>query len=350
MMKKSLIALATLTTLSAASFAQSSVTVYGKVDLGLVIDSGNAAGKSVRLASGETAGSRLGFKGLEDLGDGYKAGFVMETGICADSAAGAPNFCTGSNQFMGRQAHGDLIGPFGTLSAGRQYSLDYGAILNADPFYTGLAGDVQDVIGDKTAIRLNNDVLYSTPTFGGGFTASAEISFGETTGNWKAGREVGSGLLYKQGPLWADLTFYDSDNANGVGTLRKTWQLGAIYDFGVLKLHGLILSTKGNPTGALRPTDNLDTMIGLTVPVAGGNVLANYTHRNDRTALTARGGGDRDAMQFAIGYMYPLSKLTSAYTAYGHINNEHGAAYTVGNATENGTGNKAFNLGMVHNF
>ncbi len=348
-MKKSLIALAALTTLSAASFAQSSVTVYGKIDLGLVVDGGSPQGKSVRIASGETAGSRVGFKGSEDLGGGYKAAFQLETGFCADSAAGAPNFCTGSNQFMGRQDHGDLSGPFGTISAGRQYSLDYGAILNADPFLTGLAGDVQDVIGDKTAIRLNNDVLYSTPTFGG-FTLSGEIAFGETTGNWKAGREVGSGLLYKQGPLWADLTFYDADNANGVGVLRKAWQLGAIYDFGVLKLHGLVISTKGNPTGALRPTDELDTMLGVTVPVAGGNVVANYTHRNDRTASTARGGGDRDATQVAVGYYYPLSKRTTAYTAFGHIDNEHGAAYTVGNATENGTGNKAFNLGMVHNF
>ena len=84
-MQKTLIALALLAAAGAAS-AQSTVTVYGKIDLGLVIDSGAAAGKSVRLSSGVTGGSRLGFKGTEDLGDGYKAGFVLETGYCADSA------------------------------------------------------------------------------------------------------------------------------------------------------------------------------------------------------------------------------------------------------------------------
>ena len=91
-MQKTLIALALLAAAGAAS-AQSSVTVYGKIDLGLVIDSGASAGKSVRLSSGVTGGSRLGFKGSEDLGDGYKAAFQLETGFCADSAApvGSPS-------------------------------------------------------------------------------------------------------------------------------------------------------------------------------------------------------------------------------------------------------------------
>ena len=82
----------------------------------------------------------------------------------------------------------------------------------------------------------------------------------------------------------------------------------------------------------------------LTTRVAGGNVLASYIHNNDRTAA------DRDASQVGIGYLYPLSKRTSVYTAFAKINNPHGAAFTVGNATETGTGNKAFDLGVVHNF
>ena len=89
-MKKSLLALAVLTAVTGAASAQSSVTLYGKVDLGLVLDSGNANGKSVRISSGVTGGSRIGFKGVEDLGGGMKAAFQLETGYCADSAAGAP--------------------------------------------------------------------------------------------------------------------------------------------------------------------------------------------------------------------------------------------------------------------
>src|SRR6516164_4473268 len=123
-MKKSLLALAVLAAASGAASAQSSVTLYGKVDLGLVMDSGSANGKSVRIDSGVTGGSRIGFKGVEDLGGGMKAAFQLETGYCADSAAGVksngatvPNFCTGSNAFMGRQAYGALSGAFGALSA-----------------------------------------------------------------------------------------------------------------------------------------------------------------------------------------------------------------------------------------
>ena len=58
----------------------------------------------------------------------------------------------------------------------------------------------------------------------------------------------------------------------------------------------------------------------------------------------------KDAQQIGVGYIYPLSKRTSVYTAFAKINNQHGAGFVVGNATATGTGNKAFNLGVVHNF
>ena len=348
-MNKTLLAIVALALLDAGAFAQSTVTVYGKVDLGGVLDSGGKAGKSVRLSSGVTGGSRIGFKGVEDLGGGTKASFQLETGYCADSAAGAPNFCTGSNQFMGRQAHGDLSGAFGQLTAGRVYSLDFINQTTADPFGTGYAGDSQNLFGDKGTTRLNNALQYTTPNFDG-FTATAEAAFGETTGNWKANREVGGALTYAKGPLWIDFTMLHQDNANGVDASRKNYELGATYDFGVVKIHGLVERAKGDPTGAARPLDALDLLGGVTVPLAGGSLLASYVRHDDRTSRSAPGGGDRDASQWALGYNYPLSKRTSVYTAYAHLTDLHGAAFTVGNATDAGTGTRGFNLGVVHNF
>ena len=336
-MKKSLLALAVLTAVTGVASAQSSVTIYGKIDLGLVMDSGGPNGKSVRLDSGVTGGSRLGFKGVEDLGGGMKAAFQLETGFCADSAAGAPNFCTGSNNFMGRQAHGDLTGAFGALSAGRQYSLGFNNLSTIDPFGTGFAGQVNNIV-DPSGIRLNNSVTYSTPTMSG-VTASAEIAFGEQTGNWQANRETGAGLTYASGPAYAGFTFYDVSNAAGNGAARKNYLFGGTYDFGVVKLHALAQKSTGPAT-----LDVLDLMGGVTVPVAGGQVLASYIHHNDRTAT------DKDASQIGVGYLYPLSKRTSVYTAFARIQNLHGATFTVGNATAAGTGDKAFNLGVVHNF
>jgi len=340
-MKKSLLALAVLTAVTDAAFAQSSVTIYGKIDLGLDVDSGNAAGKSIRLDSGETAGSRLGFKGTEDLGGGYKLGFQLETGYCADSAAGAPNFCTGSNNFMGRQAHGDITGSFGHLSAGRQFGISYLNLATLDPFGTGLAGAINNVV-DPSGIRLNNSVAYTTPVLYG-LTASGEFALGEQTGNWKANREVGGGFTYASGPAYAGLTFYDVDNANGVGAARRNYLLGGTYDFGVVKVHALVQKSNGSPTGKAN-IDTLDLMGGATVPVAGGALMASYTNHNDKSLA------DHDANQLAAGYIYPLSKLTSLYTAFARITNKNGATFTVGNGTAVGTGNKSFNLGCVHDF
>jgi predicted porin len=284
-----------------------------------------------------TGGSRVGFKGVEDLGGGMKAAFQLETGYCADSAAGAPNFCTGSNNFMGRQAHGDLTGAFGALSAGRQYSLGFNNLSTIDPFGTGFAGQVNNIV-DPSGIRLNNSATYSTPNIGG-FTASAEIAFGEQTGNWQANRETGAGLTYASGPAYVGFTFYDVSNASGSGAARKNYLLGGTYDFGVVKLHALAQKSTGPSS-----LDVLDIMAGVTVPLAGGSLMASYIRHNDRTLA------DKDANQIGVGYLYPLSKRTAVYTAFGRIQNEHGAAFTVGNATETGTGSKAFNLGVVHNF
>jgi predicted porin len=341
-MKKSLLALAVLTAISGAASAQSSVTLYGKVDLGLVYDAGGAHGKSIRVSSGVTGGSRIGFKGVEDLGGGLKASFQLETGFCADSAAGAPNFCTGSNNFMGRQAYGALSGAFGQLSAGRQYSLGFVNLTTIDPFGTGFAGQINNIF-DASGIRLNNSVQYSTPVMGG-FSVAGEIALGEQTGNWEAGRETGAALTYATGPIYAGATYFSVNNANGE-TADKVWQVGGTYDFGVLKIHGMVQETKSADTLSIgTPHDRLNLMGGVTVPLAGGSVMFDYVHSNDKEVL------DQDAQQWGAGYLYPLSKRTSMYVAYAWINNKNGAPFTVGNATDTGTGNKAFNLGVVHNF
>jgi predicted porin len=339
-MKKSTVTMAALAAFASASFAQSSVTLYGKIDVGLVYDSGSSAGKSVRISSGVSGGSRLGFKGIEDLGGGYKAAFQLETGVCADSAAGAANFCTGGN-FMGRQAHGDLSGPFGTMSAGRQYSLAYTNMVLLDPFGIGLAGDATNLI-DSSGSRINNSFRYLTPVLSG-LSVGGEISFGEQTGNWEAGREYGGLVSYASGPLYAGAAVYDISNGNAGGRAKRNMAAGGTYDFGVVKVNAMFQRTEGQPTGAAE-LDNDNWLAGMTVPLAGGSFIASYIYKNDRTDV------DRDAAQIGVGYLYPLSKRTSVYTAFAYIDNRNGATYTVGNATEDGTGSRAFNFGVVSNF
>jgi predicted porin len=347
-MKKSKWALLGVAAAAGGAMAQSSVTVYGKIDVGLVLDSGSPAGKSVRISSGVTGGSRLGFKGTEDLGGGNKASFQIETGFCADSTAGAPNFCTGSNNFMGRQAFGALSGSWGILSAGRQYSIGFNHLATIDPFGGGWAGNSINADGagnylvDASGVRLNNSATYTTPVFAH-VTVSGEMSLGETTGNWAAGRETGAAAIYASGPMYAGLSWYALRNATGSGVARDNVLAGATYDFGVIKLHGAIQKVAGHPSAGAS-MNLLNVLVGATVPVAGGYAIADYIRHDDRTSA------DRDANQWAAGYQYLLSKRTSLYAAYARIENRDGANFHVGNATDLGTGNKGFDLGVVHNF
>ena len=85
-------------------------------------------------------------------------------------------------------------------------------------------------------------------------------------------------------------------------------------------------------------------MVGATVPLAGGALMALFVRHDDRGPLA------RDVNQLGAAYNCPLSKRTSAYAAFARIVNVNGATFHVGNATEAGTGDKVFNLGVVHNF
>ena len=126
------------------------------------------------------------------------------------------------------------------------------------------------------------------------------------------------------------------------GTARNT-VLGATWDFGVVKAHGAVAVSKST-AGAATTVDSADLMLGATVPVGPHRVLFSYVRRDDRRAANG------DATQIGIGYTYALSKRSTLYAAYAHIDNRNGAAYLVGNATDNGTGNQAWNLGLRHTF
>ena len=80
------------------------------------------------------------------------------------------------------------------------------------------------------------------------------------------------------------------------------------------------------------------------MPLGAATLLASVVHKDDRNAA------NRDAQQLAIGATYALSKRSKIYLAYAQIRNHNGAAYMVGNATEVGTGDRAFNLGLRHAF
>jgi len=334
-MNRTAIAFALAALSAGAAHAQSSVTVYGAVDLGLVLERGGAAGSVNKLSSGVEAGSRLGFKGTEDLGGGLSAKFVLEMGISADN--GSLN--QGGTAF-GRQSLVGLSGGFGSVTMGRQYTPLFLALDSVDPFGTGLAGASTNLFAfypTSGNARMTNSVIYTSPAMSG-FSGMLAYGFGEVPGNSSAKRQIGASLSYESGPWLLTVAHHSTNNATGSDSERTTLA-GAVFDFGMAKVHVVYDRNRG-----LAGVDNSDALIGVSAPVAGGTLMASYIRKTDKSGLK------QNASQAAIGFTYPISKRTNFYTAYGRIDNDNGATYTVGNAIDSGTGDKAFNLGIRHKF
>src|SRR5881392_1186634 len=204
-MKKSILALAVLNAVAGAALAQN-VTVYGLVDMGLVRESGGAAGSVTKLTSGIANGSRVGFKGTEDLGGGYSAFFDLQNGNQADTGALGQ-----SGLLFGRQAFVGLGTPYGTVKMGRQYSPIDDLVGATDPFGNGYAGRLQNVFMKGYISRVDNDVMYNTPTISG-FSANLATGFGEVANNPSANRYVGGSAGYAAGPLFVRLAHNSRTN------------------------------------------------------------------------------------------------------------------------------------------
>jgi predicted porin len=340
-MKKSLLALAVFGAFAGAASAQTNVTIYGVVDAGITRESGAPAGGAWKLATGVQSGNRIGFKGSEDLGAGLKANFTLENGFDADTGA-----LRQGNRLFGRQAWVGLSSnSFGAVNFGRQYDPLFVAVDSIDPFGTGLAGHL-DTIFNVANVRTDNAITYSAPALGG-FTFNALYGFGEVAGSTSANRTFGLSVGYANGPVNVILAHNNVNNAASAKLAKLTF-LGGTYDFGVAKLH-LAYETEKADVGA--NTDRRDWMVGATAPIGAGSVFATYARTDDRTAANA------DAKLYAIGYTYALSKRTNFYTAYGHVTNDNGATYYVGDASSGGIpaaaggpNTSGFNVGIRHKF
>jgi len=354
-MKKKLIVSALLAGASQLASAQSSVTIYGMIDMAVVRESGGTAGPMTRVTSGTTGGSRLGFKGTEDLGNGLKALFLLENGFQGDTGTAGQG-----GLIFGRQVYVGLQGGFGTVLVGRQYTPHYLVQVFADPFGSGWVGDTKNLLGTtgNSFSRMDNTVKYQSPVVGG-FSAELVAAPGEVSGDSASGRQLGGSLAWANGPLQVRAGYHNRNNntATVTGTENaKNWVLAAVYDFGKFRLHGLydwnrglnssVLRNTANPYGrpAIASTDSRDAMVGLSVPFGVHALLASYIYKDDRT------GFNQDASQIAIGYRYTLSKRTDFNIAYAKIDNRRGASYTVGSAIESGTGDRAAMVGVRHAF
>ena len=326
---------ATSITAAATAAAQSSVTIYGVADAGLVVESGAPTGRVHNISSGVASASRLGFKGREDLGGGLSASFVLENGNNIDTGTAGQG-----GLLFGRQAYVALgSSTAGTISLGRQYSPYYKAVRDvADPFVVGLAGNAMNMVA--TVSRVDNSVEYTTPRVGG-FSADVLYGFGEVPGDMEKNRSMGAAVSYsgtESSPLCVVLVHHQRENASATARSRST-MLAARYRIASVTAHASLSHNQD-----VQRRDSNDALLGVTIPLGSGKLLASAIFHRDQSTQ------DQDARQLAIGFIHTLSRRTDVYTAYGHISNRNGAAFRVGNATDNGTGTGGFNLGVRHVF
>lgn len=315
-MKKSLLALAVLGAFAGAASAQTNVTVYGLVDVGVQYTKTKVDGVGstslTEMASGMQSGSRLGFKGSEDLGGGLSAIFTLENGFNADTGALAEG-----TALFNRQAWVGLKGNFGTVKFGRQYTPIHLAVDSVDPFSTGLAGDMSSNAFDTYGVRMSNTINYSLPNMGG-FYGEVAYGLGEVADSTSTGRQIGLSAGYANGPLNAVFAYHNQNLTTGVAPAvvddgeDKAYFFGATYDFKVVKAHAAYSQNKGEAADGTTDYKSRSYMVGVSAPVgAAGTVLASFQRADDRLS-------DDKFDVFALGYTHNLSKRTNLYTSYSH--------------------------------
>lgn len=331
-------AFAAALTACAAASAQSSVTMYGVVDQ--YFDRTDTGAVTVnRLQSGGLAGSRLGFRGREDLGGGYGAFFLLEMGINADDGSlGQGGLGFGRQSFVG------LATPYGDLSLGRQYVPHFYSLVTY-ALNGGLAfGQSVNYYTDPSILRVNNSVAYSTKSWNG-FTGQFLYGMGENAASKSIGNVAAASLAYASGPLKAGVAF----------TQRKTTAtnsdrylvVGGTYDFGAVKA-GLVATHRRDDNNS-----NESTLYDLTVTIPVGSTSAVAL---DLGRFQNKSVANADSTAFTVRYDYFLSKRTTLYTGFAKIRNDAGAAFGVNGATGAAVGltpgqdPRTFVAGIRHTF
>ena len=399
-MKKSLLALAVLGAFAGAAQAQSSVTIYGIIDTGVAYTSkavnaaGTGTGSKFGLNSGTIQGSRIGFKGVEDLGGGLNAVFNLETGFTNDNGGlQGSDQVTASNLFR-RKSYVGLNGGFGTVLLGRQ--TDYADTISA---YTsvndfgGFTGAVGHNINRLEGTRTNNSVSYTTANLGG-FTGNAIYGFGESAGQTTAGQAFGLAGKYDNGPLGLGINYYQSKQgttpsdtslitaaptatnaaaitaanaaalANAGNTALKVLNVVGSYQFGPARVYGNYSRVKqalntasptaltGKTLGTANKIDiyELGTAWSLTPSL---KLLGAITHSRADFNSSSKG----KLTQVSLGTDYWLSKRTDLYAFVANIRASNMANSGVfgdatGNATTGGADSSqtAVTVGIRHKF
>jgi general bacterial porin, GBP family len=382
-MKKIAIAAAATSVLAASSaHAQSSVTLYGLIDAGLMytnnVVKGGASGGLLQASSGAINGSRFGLRGSEDLGDGLKAIFVLENGFNLQSGAQGQD-----NRLFGRQAYVGLSDSrFGTLTLGRQYDslVDYVAPLSGTAGTFGDTGFAHPFDNDNLnhSVRMSNAVKYTSDDYQG-FKFGSLYAFSNTS-DFALNRAYSVGASYQNGPLKVAAGYLQIDgssstaNTGGAIDLQESsangkagFQLGADVQrvaggainysvgpavLGFVYTHSQFENTQsfGSNHGSM-DFDNYEVNGRYALSTALRLGIA-YTYTDGHVTATSW-GADPKWNQVDVQAVYALSPRTDVYVEgmYQHVTGKGYDAYIANSGGASGTPNQVVAaLGMRTRF
>lgn len=365
----------TATAFAGSALAQSGVTIAGRVDVGpQYID--NGTDKLKRLDSGTYTASRLIFRGAEDLGDGLKAGFYLESRFNADLGAqqsAAKFFNAGAQVSLSSST-------WGSVTLGRQYVPIFWSFLFADDTgplrlhgYSAVqsvqrsaftrvrattapvkaTGSLDTIAGGIyqfgiTSAFEDNMIVYKTPSFGGTTVMlAAGASEGAPAGS---GRVLGANVEYKGGPFYGSLAYNQKRGtvpAGGSGSYQTATEalVSGMYTVTPqIKLWGNYHPWKLNTT----TTDfkGRDWMLGASYYFAQSMLWLNYAAKTPDNCVACKSKG------FGLGYHYFLSRRTELYASIAEVQNDANSGNALNGFAPAVIGNnvRGAAVGIAHTF
>jgi predicted porin len=365
-MKKSLLALAVLGAFAGVASAQSSVTIFGVIDVNLKYVDNTGTGDRKSMGTDGINSNRLGFRGIEDLGGGMKAGFWLEGGMSPDDG-------TAGGQNWRRRSTVSLMGNWGEVRLGRDYTPSFWNTTIFDPFGTNGVGSSLNVAraaagsggaggtAQATYVRSNNALGYFLPAMGGVYgqimIAPSEGATGAAGGQYEGGR-----IGYAAGPFNVALALAQQGYSISPNIKYKTLNLAGSYKFGattlMIQYNDEKLGADAARVAAPQELAEERWLFGASIVVGQGEVRLSYVMsdwKNDNPTTAAK-EQDADASMFAIGYVYNLSPRTALYAQYSKISNEGVANFSVaGGSSQNGLptaggSSTGMEFGLRHSF
>jgi predicted porin len=342
-MKKSLIALAVAGAFAApaAMASSSNIDFYGKFRVSL-----DHINNSVGWGMNDE-GSRIGFKGAEDLGGGLKAIYQYETYFDAGTNGTLGSNSAGTTASGGLGSQRDtflgLSGGFGTVIAGR-HDTPYKMAGSADLFADTLA-DAQNTGGLCIIcedLRVNNAIAYVSPSFSGLTVVGAIVpgNFQKSTATTKSLNSLADAVslagMYANGPLTLSAGYENLDHyvGNAAGSAKQNaWKLNGGYTIGDLKLGATY--EKINNMGGVSSADQKGYLLSAAYGLGPITLAAQYGQRNPS-------GPSNTLKDFTIAAVYSLSKRTNTYLGYAHYNKNQ--------AVSPGSSLNVITMGLNHDF